>query len=98
MVTVAKQRPSTAFGRRLREVREAAGLTQAALAELVDVHPPEVSRLESGAVEPTWPTVLKLAEALGVATDAFRADGTDDDGQGGDQPDEPAARPSGKRK
>lgn len=71
MLTVAKKRPSSAFGQRLRSVREQAGMTQAQLAEAVQVHRPEIARLESGTVEPTWPKVLKLAEALGVTPDAF---------------------------
>ena len=72
MVAVAKEkREGTAFGARLRALREAAGLTQAKLAEKADMQPSVLARLERGEREPTWPTVLKLAESLSVTPDAF---------------------------
>lgn len=79
MVAVAKdKRQATAFGRRLKALREAAGLTQAALAEMAQMQSSVLARLERGEREPTWPTVLKLADALGVTPDAFTEDDSDD--------------------
>ena len=70
---VAKRRnPTTGFGRRLKELREAAGLTQTELGERAGMVYQAVAKLERGSVEPTWPTVLRLADALGVPTDKFR--------------------------
>lgn len=71
MVTVTKKQSPTGFGRRLREHRERAGLTQSRLAELVETHQPNIAQMEAGTVEPTWPTVLRLAAALGITPDAF---------------------------
>jgi transcriptional regulator with XRE-family HTH domain len=59
------------FGGRLRELREAAGLTQPQLAERVGISTRQVSRLETGEQVATWPTVLALAKALGVDCTAF---------------------------
>jgi transcriptional regulator with XRE-family HTH domain len=59
------------FPDRLRELREAAALSQKAVAERVGITVRQVSRLETGAQVPTWPTVVKLAEALGVNCLAF---------------------------
>lgn len=61
-----------AFGARLRALRDAAELTQAALAEKAGIQVNSIARLERGAYQPTWITVLKLAEALGVEPNDFR--------------------------
>lgn len=68
MLAVAKSE----FGARLRALREQQGLTQKELGELVEMSHQAVARLETGNIQPTWPTVCKLAEALGVKTDEFR--------------------------
>lgn len=73
MVAVARAKKSDgAFGRRLRELREAAGLTLAALGERAGMSYQNVARLERGDRDPTWPTLIRLADALGVGLDAFR--------------------------
>ncbi len=59
------------FGRRLRELREAARLTQEQLAEKVGVKRDAVVRWESSKREPVWSSVLALAAALGVSCEAF---------------------------
>jgi transcriptional regulator with XRE-family HTH domain len=59
------------FAARLRELREQAGLTQRELAERIDTTVRNISRLETGAQEATWPTVIALARVLGVSVDAF---------------------------
>lgn len=59
------------FSGRLRELRLAAGLSQAKLATSIGTTVRTISRLETGAQEPTWPTVLALADALGVTCEAF---------------------------
>jgi transcriptional regulator with XRE-family HTH domain len=63
---------SVAFGLRLKELREAAGLTQAQLAERAGLHRQGIVKLERGEREPAWGTVLALVEALGVSCDEFR--------------------------
>jgi transcriptional regulator with XRE-family HTH domain len=59
------------FGNRLRELREAAGLTQRQLAEQAGLHLQGVVKLERGEREPAWSTLLALAKALGVSVAAF---------------------------
>ena len=52
-----------AFNQRLKELREAAGLTQAQLAERAGLHRMGVAKLEQGQREPAWPTLQALASA-----------------------------------
>jgi transcriptional regulator with XRE-family HTH domain len=59
------------FGERLTELREAADLTQYALAKKSGLSKQAISLLERGESEPTWITVRKLARALGVSVEAF---------------------------
>lgn len=61
----------TDFGKRLRSLRVAAGLTRRELAATAGVHRNTIAKLERGEQEPAWPVVLKLAQALGVACGAF---------------------------
>jgi len=65
------------FGRRLRELREQAGLTQAQLGEKIGVGWLAVSRWENGTREPGWGNVKALADALGVSCEAFRQPAAD---------------------
>lgn len=53
------------FGRALRFLRSAAGLTQDELSERSGVHTTEISRLEKGEGNPTLKTVKRLAKGLG---------------------------------
>src|SRR5262249_28056166 len=59
------------FGARLRELREAAGLTQQELASRAGVQWETISRWERGAREPSWSNVLALAGVLGVDCTTF---------------------------
>jgi transcriptional regulator with XRE-family HTH domain len=59
------------FAGRLRELRERAGLTQQELAARVGTTVRNISRLETGVQEATWPTVVALAGVFGVTCDAF---------------------------
>lgn len=68
-----KEKPAdgTGFAARLKELREGAGLTQDQLATETGVSRFGIAKLEQGVTEPYWPTVLKLADVLGVTPDAF---------------------------
>lgn len=59
------------FGPRLKELREAKGLTQKQLSEGAGVSVRQLSRLESGENDATWPVVVKLCDALGIDCTAF---------------------------
>jgi len=78
-VNERKRWQPSGFAERLRQVREAKGLTQTQLAEAAGCFPMTISKLERGAQEPAWPLVLALARALGVSCQAFQVDdGTTD--------------------
>ena len=59
------------FAVRLKELRQEAGLTQKQLAEKAGMSLAGLAHLEHGLREPTWPTVLAVADALGVECTAF---------------------------
>jgi transcriptional regulator with XRE-family HTH domain len=59
------------FGGRLRELREAAGLTRQQLADKARVSADGISQWERGVREPSWSIVIALSEALGVDCRAF---------------------------
>ena len=73
----------------LRELREKAGFTQVQLAEKAGMPLGTLRNHEQGQRLPSWPTIVKLARALGVATDVFTAS---------DEVKEPAkAKPAAKK-
>jgi len=59
------------FAGRLKELREAAGLSQKALAERAGVSQQGIAHWEQGERDPSWPAVIALAAALGVSVEAF---------------------------
>lgn len=50
----------------LVQLRAGLGLTQRQLASLAHMTQPEIARLESGTVQPTWETIARVLEALGA--------------------------------
>jgi transcriptional regulator with XRE-family HTH domain len=60
------ERTSAAFGVRMRELRAREGISQDGLANLTDIHPTSIGRLERGGRQPTLTTILRLAHGLGV--------------------------------
>jgi len=59
------------FGSRLQQLRLAAGLTQAQLAQKSGLTQGAISRWEKGGREPGWSEAIALAAALGVTCEAF---------------------------
>jgi transcriptional regulator with XRE-family HTH domain len=59
------------FGERLRSLRKEAGLTLTELSAKAGMHLQAIFKLEAGEREPSWSSVLALADALGVALTAF---------------------------
>ena len=59
------------FGPRLRELREAAGLTQKQLAERAELHYMTLVKLERGERVPSWETVVQVSRVLGCSCEAF---------------------------
>lgn len=82
------------FASRLRELREAAGLTQPQLAERAGMTRDGISHLEQGRRKPSWETVLALCAALGVDCTAFTQEPAKREPQG---PGRPASKPALER-
>jgi transcriptional regulator with XRE-family HTH domain len=59
------------FAEKLRQLRDAAGLTQEQLAERSGINLWTVRGYEQGRREPSWKGILSLARALGVAAEVF---------------------------
>ena len=59
------------LGARIRELREAAGLSQSALAEAAQVGQSHLSRIEKDEREPSLSIAARLAKALGVTLDSL---------------------------
>lgn len=98
---VATDESGSAFGRRLRQLRDKAKLTQNELAEAAGIHIITISKLERGKIDPSWTTVLLLAEALEVSPNDFKeaGDGEPDAPEEAEPPAEPQPpRAMGKRK
>ena len=59
--------PQRAFGDRIRELRQAAGLRQEDLADRCGLFRTYMSRIETGKANPTLTMIHALADSLGVA-------------------------------
>jgi transcriptional regulator with XRE-family HTH domain len=66
------------FGRRLRELRKERGLTQEELAESADLSGNYISDLELGRKVPSLTILVRLSQALEVATPDLLGDFTRD--------------------
>lgn len=64
--------PPAAFAPRLLALRKASGLTQVQLAAAAGLTSNYLARVERGQCEPSWPTVCRIADALGVGVERFR--------------------------
>lgn len=63
------------FGKRVRTLRRAAGLTQAQLAEAIGKHKTTITHIEAGNQQTLLPDVYLIADALGVSvTDLVKDD------------------------
>lgn len=54
------------LGKRIKELRKEAGLTQERLAEMINIEPTSLSGIESGRHFPSLPTLEKIANNLKV--------------------------------
>ncbi len=59
------------LGKRIKELRKEAGLTQEQLAELIDIETTSLSGIESGRHFPSLPTVEKISNRLNVEMKAL---------------------------
>lgn len=58
-----------AIGKRIRIIRKSLGLSQAKLAEKSGVEPSNISHIERAATKLSLPTLINIANALGVSLD-----------------------------
>lgn len=61
---IKRESDGTIFGRHLRELRLARGLTQQQLASLIDSNHPFISNMERGLTLPGLAMLVRLADAL----------------------------------
>ncbi len=64
----------SAIGVRIRRLRKEQGLTQQQLAEMSQQEPSNVSHIERGATKLSLPTLVSIANALGVTADELLCD------------------------
>jgi transcriptional regulator with XRE-family HTH domain len=71
------------FRKRLASLREAQGLTQATLSEMIGAGPQYVGHVETGRIKtPPWERMNKLARALNVSiSDLLFFEGVDDNAE-----------------
>lgn len=73
---VKSRNPKKQFGQRIKDLRAERGLNQEELAEKVGVFRTYMSRIETGAANPTLTMIYALADALNVSVlDLFDAPG-----------------------
>ena len=63
-----------AIGARIKAARERVHLTQEQLAEIIDISSTHMSVIERGVKTPKLDTFVRIANALGVSTDALLQD------------------------
>lgn len=66
MIEGAKRKILKEFGIMLKELRKRRKMSQRELSAASGVEHPQISLMEKGARNPTYTTILSLAEALGV--------------------------------
>ena len=54
------------FGKRVKELRKKEGLTQEQVAEIVNIEPPNISKMENGLHFPQPENIEKLSKALSI--------------------------------
>ncbi len=59
------------IAKKIKEYRIASGITQAELAEMIDISTKQISRIEVGDFHPSLNTFLKIAEALKMNLSEF---------------------------
>lgn len=62
------------LGARLRQLRKAAGLTQAELSRRTGIHRPNIARVEAGRHTPSLETLARLATAIGIPASRILSD------------------------
>ena len=61
-----RRRPAFEIASKLVQLRSRTGLTQREVAKKACMTQPEIARLESGAIQPTWETIARVLGAFGA--------------------------------
>ena len=64
-----ERRPAYELASKLIQMRNSLGISQRQLAAKARMTQPEIARLESGAVHPTWETISRVLGAVGAEID-----------------------------
>lgn len=59
------------IGKKIREIRKKAGLTQEIFSEKINIEPSSLSNIENGKSYPSMQTVLKVMEEFSVSPEKF---------------------------
>lgn len=62
------------IGKRIRQNRHRADMTQETLAEKISVSPPYISRIETGSASPSLQTLVDICNALDITVDDLMQD------------------------
>ena len=73
-----KERIIKCVGKRIKECRQKAGLTQEQLSEISEISQKHISRIEQGYHDTHFTMIYKIAKALNVPVDNFAIDFEDD--------------------
>lgn len=66
-----------AIGQRIRKYRLGLGLSQEIISERADLTPAHYSHIERGNTKPSLPTLIRIANVLGVSLDELLCDNVD---------------------
>ncbi|EGN32759.1 hypothetical protein HMPREF0993_03302 [Lachnospiraceae bacterium 5_1_57FAA] len=63
-----------AIGQRIKIARIKKGITQEAIADIIDITPSHMSNVETGKTKVSLPTLIQIANALAVSVDVLLCD------------------------
>ena len=63
-----------AIGQRIKIARIKKGITQEAVADIIDITPAHMSNVETGKTKVSLPTLIEIANALSVSVDVLLCD------------------------
>ena len=66
--------PKSTLGRKIKQIRKSKNLTQEQLAEISGVNEKHISKIETGVYFPTYTTLSKILNALGLGIDDIGLD------------------------
>lgn len=71
MNRLTDQKSRIEFGEKLKQAREKKGMSQAQVANLVEIHPNYYARIERGDANPSLDMLLKIARVLDIKSSSM---------------------------